>query len=351
MKGLVEWAYTHAPSDLSDCDILTILDQMTVKVKDRYLLKHCSYDPVYLSQMTITDLTTVDPIEQYNTLLSHIYVIGIENVPIERMLVYIDWMLNSSYFETSLIVYIWSNSKLNNLLSFPAHSDCIEIATQGCSRYTLKFLWDVAKSGDMFLVDVLKSIIQCYCDSKYLKIFSYTYICSSCDSIMMTKFFSDLNRLSEDDLYKFTENYTLYTWTYNSIETALRMGYTARKLSKYVNEYSTTSFVTCGRVFPINKLSKRLFSVNSKGLETFKLPKIPDDYMINYHMWNNMYEDSIHVVKPDVRNKYEVWFESLNKDKLSQFEKLNPVVFNACKSKEYEFVKVILDDLMVTLGA
>lgn len=47
-----------------------------------------------------------------------------------------------------------------------------------------------------------------------------------------------------------------------------------------------------------------------------------------------------------IKNKYELWFENLNRAQLIRFQQMNPIVFDACRNRGFEYVQESLDSLM-----
>ena len=347
MQELLKWCQIHAPADIVNSGTYAMLDYMHEKIVNKYIPKNSNYDITFLRQMTTKELTTVEPNEQYITLIGHIYALGIDNIQPERMITFIDWMFNSNDFETGLIAYFWSNSLLNNYSLYPLHSDMLQIVDYGCNRYTLRFLWDVAKSGDTVIGDIVKALAIEIEAPPFLKMMSYTYLCSSCSSQMLTQFFYDIGNINSENISSLTDSFTLYTWSYDVIDSLLDKGYSIRKMYKIIEDFASNSFISCGREFPVSRIPKRLIRSRHKGSSIFRnLPAIPTDYKIYYKFWNNSYPDEKIVIKQPVKNKYELWFERLSNKQLERFSNMNPVVFNACCNNEFMYVKETLDELM-----
>lgn len=349
MMGIVDWCYRKAPYSICKVGTYAVIDYMGERVIDDYLLKHSKYDVSYLKTISIDDLANIDPEEQYITLLSHIFCNGIDHVPTNNMVTFIEWMLSDEeLYETGLIAYIWNNSLLNSQQSFRTHSMMLDIVSNGCDRETLRFLWEVAKSGDIFLCTVVTSLEYVIGTVSYLKLVSYLYICSGIDINDILSFIADVKNLSDIDIHRLTNLVTYYHWDGDTILSCLSKGYTISRLEKYLETYANSSFLKEGRLFPSHKLGKKIFTVKSRFKKTdISLPRKPKGYIIQYHIWNKAYP--VKVFNDSTKTKYEKWFESLNKEKLKAFKNMNPVAYNACMEGNTRYVEKLLDDIMTII--
>lgn len=348
MNSMIAWARYRAPHSLRNSDNLTLLEDMQEFLYNKYLMKYCKVDANAIRNLSLLEIASMPSNEQYITLLSHIFTVGIQNVPADRMMIFIDWMIHDPEFETDLIIYIWMNSVLNSMMHYPVHSDCILVAMQGCSGYTLNFLWDIAKYSDQFTIKVVETIAQYSESDEYLKAIAYLYVCSGCESWMLVNFFKTVSLLRGDDLIKFTDAFVTYTWTLQDLETLLDKGYSAKKLFKPLTTCTNTSFILSGRRFPVDSLKKHALSVRKPdpSAADMVLPKVPNGYKLNYYMWSTAYSPNMRTFDNLVKNKYEEWFENLTREQLIHLQRVNPVAFTACRNKEFSYVTDTLDAIM-----
>ncbi len=350
MVKLIEWCYRRAPRDARSIGTYTMIDSVRDKILPDYLLKRSHYDMTFLRTITVDDLVNIAPEEQYITLLAHIFCNDIQNVRANNMITFISWMLRDvELYETGLIAYVWNKSCLNSMSSYPSHVAMLQVADSGCDRRTLQFLWDVALSEDMFLCTVVSAMELIIGSETFIKMASYLYICSGVNVNDILAFISDVQVMSDEQIYKITNLLTLYTWDKDTLTECLTKGYSIGKLEKYLKQYAETSFIQEGRHFPTNKLSGRVFRVRNRFKETdVALPSIPSDYEINYHMWNNRYPMK-KIRQERKKSRYELWFESLTDSQLKKFKSVNPVAYSACVEGNIHYVEKILDEIMSSI--
>ncbi len=350
MKGVVEWCYKHTPEDIVNAGTYAVLDYCIDRDLLKYLLRHCRYEEDFLHDMSLEDVVNTPESERYVVLLSHILLNDIHGVDGYNMCLYITWMLMDRSFETGLIAYLWENSQLNSVWKYPLHADMLEVVRKGCNRDTLQFLWSSAISNDSFLCEVISRLSDVIGAPYYLKLLTYTYVCSGVDSSTLATFFMDIYKDREMSIAGFVDNYTTYTWTAKIINQCLDRGYTVHKLMKPVNKAAGDSFVFAGREFPVDSLPIRFRPVKVKHTDMFDgLPELPKDYKITYSMWNLRYHANF-FTPMSVKNKYERWFEELNIDQLNKLKDTNPVVYDACSEGNFQYVAPILDDYIRTFS-
>lgn len=320
-------------------------------VLKKYLLPRCAYTAEFVESMSIQELAELTYKEQYITLLTYIFSKGLSNVDVRDMSLFIDWMLNcDTQFETGLIAYIWCNSAFNNLSKYPTHSKMLSAVDNGCNRETLCFLWDVAKSGDIILANVIEALCSELETPKYIKLLSYIYICSGCSNDSLTALFQDIHLMEDVQLYELTDKCMLFTWSDQVVRILLEKGYTMRSLYKKINDFCEDTFVMPGKEFPVSKLRSRLLPVRVKYSKVISVSLTrPKSYRINYAMWDPRYIGMTSL--PDINDdKYITWFNELSDSDKATFKQRNPIAYQACVDGKFQYVEPLLDSFMQYLG-
>jgi len=347
MVSALEWCYNKAPDNLAYESVYVVLDEMLDKCLHKFLLKHSRYKASELSNLSIEALSNLTPKNQYCTLLSYILVTGIYNVPQDKMIIFIDWMLQQpDTYETGLIAYIWCNSSLNDMSRYPCHSKMLSIVDNGCDFENLKFLWKVAKSDNIDLCNIISHLANDEKVPRYFRLLVLIYIKSKVDIEYIRYFFSDAHRLQTADIEDCYIELISYNWTKMVIHDLVKRKYTLYRLCKTLKKKNLIGITVEGKDIPIDYLSKKFFKPKLRYFTLNSLPTVPNGFKLCLELWSNSL-NIVSVIKEPILSKYEAWFNNLTEDKLKSLENENPVVYEACCNKQFKYVEPLLDSIML----
>ena len=351
MHKLVEWSKMHRSIDVSTDNLYTLLDIMSEKYLKKVILKQTKLTVEELRDLKVNDIVTCDIDKQYAYLIGHILATGPANIPVSKMTRYIEWMVSeTNMFETGVIAWIWCNSALNNLNTHKSHSEMISIIDGGCDYSTLRFVWDVANSDDVVLINATSYIAKHVGANVYLKYIVYTWLCSNLPAESLNAFFCDIGRVSDSELIEFENHYCSFLWSKEVISELFEKNYSFGRLWSYIKLYGNQGIMDINRKFPTSVLPSKVFPIHitpAYGMIP-ELPQVPVTYTIDHHLFCEYMPDTkSKAAAVEAKSKYEIWYESLTQGKRNALRQLNPIAHEACERKQFHYVSQVLDALML----
>ena len=350
MVDLYTWAMRHRPFDVPSRDVYTILDMNYTKYLHRVLLRKAKIDVEDLRKLTPNDIMQMPVYQHYVVLMSYILINNICDIPAEVISVYIDWMLRDpETWHPAVTAYIWANSSLNSMGTHSIHSSILSVVDYGCRYHTLNYLWNVANSKDSVLTEVTVNIAKYIGAPVYLPMITFTYLCSGVEPETLSLFFADVSHIDIESILEYTDAFCSFYWYKDVIESLIHMKYTVGKIWKYIKYYGMHGIMERGRRFPVSILSPRIFKPEAyKHCSRIKsIVNIPDGYVVPQHLFcPKISECDDMETELGQWSKYECWYNSLSDARKAHLKSINPVVYTACESGQYEYVYTILDSII-----
>ena len=179
MKNTISWCYMHCPKDMIEGSVINIINASKDALVDKLLLRKLKTDTLTIKNMSIQELSNAPASKQYYLIIANILLNDVKTMPIEKVCFLVRWFLDlPNVYELEWVYYLWHESSLCNNSSMPAFGMLIDVAEHAEDSEVMEFLWQVARSGDMYLAMVVKSVAEALEGSSLAKYIAYTYVCS-----------------------------------------------------------------------------------------------------------------------------------------------------------------------------
>ncbi len=349
MKNTISWCYMHCPKDMIDGSVIDIIKETKEALIDKLLLHKLKMDTLTIKNMSIQELSNAPVNKQYYLIIANILLNDVKTMPIEKVCFLVRWFLDlPEVYELEWVYYLWHESSLCDSSSMPAFGMLIGVAEHAEDAKVMEFLWQVARSGDMYLTMVVKSIAEALEGSSLTKYMAYAYVCSGVDLNVLYRFFSDLHKTNGSDQQLLSKTFYTYMWSTDAMTTLINKRYTIHRLSKHLNKCAFRTVLYPGREFDVESLPTKALSVFPPREEPIfhNVPTYDSDYKINFKVWYRDYWYPNEILGVQSKSVYQRWFESLTKTQLLKFRDSNPVVYKACYEGKFEMVKEVLIKMM-----
>ena len=349
MKNTISWCYMHCPKDMIDGNVIDIINVSKEALIDKLLLHKLKMDTLTIKTLSIQELSNAPMSKQYYLIIANILLNDVKTMPIEKVCFLVRWFLDlPSVYELEWVYYLWHESSLCDSSSMPAFGMLIDAAEHAEDAKTMEFLWQVARSGDMYLVMVVKCIAEALEGSSLTKYLAYTYVCSGIDLNVLYRFFSDLYKTNGSDQQLLAKTFYTYLWTTDIMNTLVNKKYTIHRLAKHLNNCAFRTVLYPGREVDVESLPTKVLPTFPPREEPVfhNVPNYNHDYKIDFKLWYRGYWYPNEILGVQSKSIYQSWFESLTKAQLLKFRDSNPIVYKACYEGKFDMVKEVLIKMM-----
>lgn len=348
MKDTIAWCYMHCPKDVLNGSVIDVINSVKETMLDKFLIPKTKMDALSIKEMSVRELSSVPASKQYYIIITHILLNDLKNMSVEKVCYLVHWILETQQvFELEWVYYLWHESSICNNADYPAFSMLVDIAEHADDDHIMKFLWNVAKSGDMYITRITKCVADALEASYLTKFIVYTHLCSGVNLDVLYRFFSDMYKVPGSEQELLFYNFYTYYWSRDVMETLVSKKYTISRLAKYINKYANTTVMFPGRTLNVNALPTKLLPVFcGTEPEFLNAPAYRNGTKVDFNFWCKGCVPASEIVCKPTKSVYQEWFESLSKEQLLEFRASNPIVYKACYEGKFNMVKEVLMNMM-----